>query len=221
MRAWSADLETNSRVVLALVCALTGVGVPVAAERANAAPLLRSANIRVVLSALNACDVAMALVVEGGSPVDHRIEVVDGMHVDVSEIRGAQQVRAAEAIGRTRSLLLQTGSSEYELRYSVQRFAAEDKCPLWLPAAPADGVSRAVRIRVELPPGTSARSTMPAFTWNGTVGEATLGHIPAFVRVPYAAAGDSTGWDVSTVMDALTVTVFAAASGIWIWRRRR
>jgi hypothetical protein len=143
------------------------------------------------------------------------------MQIDVAALRGARLLRQAHNIGRTRSLLLETESAEYELRYSVQRSAEQDKCPLWVPAAPADGVSRAVRIRVELPPGMSPRSTMPAFAWNAAGGETTLGHIPAFVRVPYAPAGASSAWEVVTVMDAATLVVFASASGIWIWRRRR
>ena len=96
----------------------------------------------------------------------------------------------------------------------------QNRCPLWVPAAPADGVSRAVRISVALPPGMSAHSTMPAFTWAGSTGTTTLGHIPAFVLVPFAPAGESAAWDISTVMDALTVLVFVGATGIWIWRRR-
>jgi hypothetical protein len=110
--------------------------------------------------------------------------------------------------------------SEYELAYSVRQVAMQNRCPLWVPAAPADGVSRAVRISVALPPGMSARSTMPAFTWTGSTGAATLGHIPAFVLVPFAPAGASATWDISTTMDVLTVLVFACATGIWIWRRR-
>ena len=63
--------------------------------------------------------------------------------------------------------------------------------------------------------------TMPAFTWTGSHGSTTLGSLPAFVRVSYAAAGESPGWSVGQVMDVVAIGVLAGASGIWVWRRRR
>lgn len=186
-----------------------------------AAPVLRSADIRIVIDSSNTCTVTMMLTVDGGSALDHRIEAADDTRIDLSAVRGARQVQEPRTVGRTRSLIVETSPSAYEVAYTVQRPSGHDRCPLWVPAAPADGVSRAVRISVELPAGMSSRAAMPAFTWHGSTGTTTLGHIPAFVRVAFAAAGESTPWDVSTAMDALATLAFAGASGIWAWRRSR
>jgi molybdate transport system substrate-binding protein len=188
---------------------------------ARAAPVLRSAEIRVAIHSADACDVAMTIGVESGGTIDHRIEATASTQIHLTSHRGARRVQPPQAIGRTRSLMLEVASREYELAYSVRQPAASHRCPLWVPAAPADGVSRAVRIRVELPAGMSPASTMPAFTWNESTGTATLGHMPAFVRVAYAPTGETPFWNVSTAMDAITVVVFVSASGIWLWRRKR
>jgi hypothetical protein len=188
---------------------------------ARAAPVLRSADIQIVIRSADACEVTMTLAVEGGGPIDHRIEAREDSQITLGAVRGARQVSEPRTVGRTLSLVVETTTSEYALAYSAQRPGAQNRCPMWVPAAPADGVSRAVRISVELPSGMTAGGTMPAFTWNGPTGTTTLGHIPAFVRVPFAPEGESTIWDVSTAMDGLAILVFAAASGIWIWRRRR
>lgn len=173
------------------------------------------------MRAADACDVTMTLAVSGNSPIDHRIEAAGESSIHLSTVRGAGQPTAPRTIGRTLLLTLEPRAGEYEFAYTVQRLRSPYRCPLWVPAAPADGVSRQVRIGVELPVGTSARGTMPAFTWKGTMGTTTLGHIPAFVRVPFAPDGRSEIWDVSMIMDVLTLVVFAGASGIWIWRRQR
>jgi hypothetical protein len=185
------------------------------------APVLRSADIRIAIDSRNSCTVTMTLTVDGASALDHRIEASDDTRIDLSAVRGARQMQEPHPVGRTQSLMLELARSAYELAYSVQRPAAHDRCPLWVPVAPSDGVSRAVRVSVALPPGMSSRTTMPAFRWNGSTGTTTLGHIPAFVRVRFAPAGESTPWDVATAMDALAVLVFAGASGIWAWKRRR
>ncbi len=163
----------------------------------------------------------MRLAIDGSIAIDHRIEAADETQINVSALRGAGQLTAPRTIGRTLSLTLEPRSREYELAYTVQRIASLYRCPVWVPAVPADGVSRQMRISVELPPGTSPRGTMPAFIWKATTGTTTLGHIPAFVRVPFAPHGTNDVWDVSTTMDVLTIAVFAAASSIWIWRRKR
>ena len=185
------------------------------------APVLRSADIRIAIDSSNTCTVAMTLSVDGASALDHRIEAAGDTRIDLSAVRGARQMQEPRLVGRTQSLILEPAQSAYQLAYSVQRPVAHDRCPLWVPVAPADGVSRAVRVSIELPPGMSAGTTMPAFTWSGATGATTLGHIPAFVRVQFTPPGESTPWDVTTAMDALAVLVFAGASGIWAWRRRR
>jgi hypothetical protein len=187
----------------------------------DAVPVLRSADIRIAMRSADSCDVTMTLAVDGSSAIDHRIEAAEPTQINLSAVRGAGQLRAPRTVGQTLSLMLEPRSGEYELAYTVQRLASQYRCPVWVPAAPADGVSRQVRISVELPPGTSARATMPAFIWKDTTGTTTLGHIPAFVRLRFAPDGAGGIWDVSRIMDVLTLVVFAAASVIWIWRRKR
>ena len=61
---------------------------------------------------------------------------------------------------------------------------------------------------------------MPTFAWTGTQGSATLPHLPAFVIVPYAAAGGSRPWDVSRVMDAVAIGTLVFASAVWLRRQK-
>jgi hypothetical protein len=186
-----------------------------------AAPVLRAADIRILIDADNSCRVTMRLTVEDAGALDHRIEAREDTRIHLAAVRGARQVQELRAIGRTQSLVLEPVGAGHEVAYSVERSASDDRCPLWVPVSPADGRSRAVHINVELPPGVTSRGTMPAFTWNGSTGSTTLAHVPAFVRVAYGPAGDAMTWEVSTAMDALAVFAFAGASGIWLWRRRR
>jgi len=86
---------------------------------------------------------------------------------------------------------------------------------------PTAGRLGAVRLEVRLPDGSVAGTSMPAFAWSGTTGTAATSHVPAFVRIAYASNGETPGWDLLGVMDAVTVAVFVAASGVWIWRQRR
>ena len=187
---------------------------------AEAAPTLRSADIRIAIRSADVCDVTMTIHLDGGGAVDHRIEAAPDARIDLSAVRGARMVQEPGRVGRTQSLVLEPADAPYELSYSAQGFASH-RCPLWVPVAPADGVSRAVRLSVALFPGARPYSTMPAFAWNGSSGTATLGHIPAFARVPYTVGGEAGVLDIATVMDGLTMLVFAAASGFWFWRRRR
>jgi hypothetical protein len=62
---------------------------------------------------------------------------------------------------------------------------------------------------------------MPALVWTGAHGETTLGHLPAFVHVPFAPPGAAHGWSIAGMMDAAALAVILAATAIWIrWRRR-
>jgi hypothetical protein len=163
----------------------------------------------------------MTLVINGAAAIDHRLESPQGTKVDALRIEGAREASEPRAVGSTQSLVLTPEHGVYTLTYRVEQAAARMyRCPLWLPAVPADGVSRAVTLRVELPPETAPGNTMPRFTWNGRGGTATLAHLPAFVLIPYSAVGEAAGWDVSTVMDLAAVSVFVGASAIWVWRRR-
>ena len=188
---------------------------------ALAAAVLRSAQVTITVPARASCRVSMTFVVDGAAPIDHRLEALDGTTIDELSVKGAHTSEPA-MVGRTRSLVLTSAQSPYTLSYRVQQPADRQfRCPLWLPAIPTDGVSRAVTLHVELPQGANPGSTMPRFTWTGSSGAVTLAHLPAFVLLPFAAAGESPGWDVSSLMDTAAVLVFVGASGIWLWRKRR
>lgn len=164
----------------------------------------------------------MRLMVDDAADVDHRIEILEGAHVELVGIHGAQQVDNVRTIGRTLSLVLRSEQAPYEFSYrAAEPTSAAHRCPIWLPTVPTDGRSRAVRLQLDLPPDNAPGTSMPPFAWNGTHGVATLGHLPAVVRVPYTAAGETPGWTLAAVMDGLAVAVFAAATAVWTWRVRR
>jgi hypothetical protein len=73
---------------------------------------------------------------------------------------------------------------------------------------------------MDIPPASSASSTMPAFVWAGTHGSATLAHLPSHVAVTVAPSG-SRDWDISRAMDVLAMSLFAVASVAWVWWTRR
>jgi hypothetical protein len=204
------------RSVLTAACVLS------APAAAIAAPVLRSADLQITVTSPTSCDVTMALAVEGVSEIEHRIEAFEGSRVELVEIRGARQVGEVRAIGRTRSLLLRPDQAAYRFQYrAVQPGPRLHRCPIWLPTVPTEGRSRPVRLQIDLPPATVAGSSMPAFTWTGVHGAATLGHLPAFVRVPYTPAGEARQWGIDSVMDVLAIAAFAAATAVWTWRVRR
>jgi hypothetical protein len=205
-----------------MTCALTVASVLSTFASAIAAPTLRNADVHITVTSPTSCDVTIALTVDGAREIDHRVEMFEGSRAELVEMRGVRQVGELRAIGRTQSLVLRPAQAAYEFSYRVrQPEGLANRCPIWLPAVPADGRSRAVRLQVDLPPGATAGASMPAFGWTGAHGSARLGHLPAFVRVPYAAEGESPGWSIGRVMDAVALTVFAGASAIWAWRRKR
>lgn len=164
----------------------------------------------------------MVLAVEGAAEIEHRIETFEGSHIELVAVRGARQVGDVRAIGRTQSLVLWPDQAAYGFRYrALQSAGRVHRCPIWLPTVPTDGRSRAVRLGIDLPAATAAGTSMPAFTWTGVHGAATLGHIPAVVRVPYKREGEAHGWEIGAVMDALAIAVFAGATAMWAWRVRR
>ena len=204
------------RAVLTAACVLS------ASAAAIAAPVLRSADLQITVTSPTSCDVTMALAIDGVSEIEHRIEAFEGSRVELVEIRGARQVGDVRAIGRTQSLLLRPDQTAYRFHYrAVQPASRRHRCPIWLPTVPADGRSRPVRLEIDLPPATIAGGSMPAFTWAGVHGAATLGHLPAFVRVPYTGAGEARQWGIGSVMDALAIAAFVAATAAWTWRVRR
>jgi hypothetical protein len=202
--------------------ASVATAVTLVAVSAAAAPVVTAAAIRIVVTPPSSCDVIMALRLDGAGEIEHRIESFDGSTAELLELTGARSVGEPRLVGRTRVLTLQLDRPDYELRYRATQSADRaDRCPLWIPAAPTTGQLGKVRIVVQLPDGSRPGGSMPALAWAGARGTTAIAHIPAFVRAPYFAAGEAARWDVLQVMDAATVAVFAAASGIWLWRRRR
>lgn len=168
------------------------------------------------------CDVTIALRLDGATEIEHRIEAFDGSSVTVDDITGGQVMGEPRTIGRTRSLMVRIDRPDYELRYrAVQPADRQDRCPLWVPVVPTSGRLGAVRIAVSLPEGSRPAAAMPTLSWSGAAGEAIASHVPAFVRVSYAAPGESPSWNLLAVMDGLAVAVLLAASGLWLWRARR
>lgn len=196
-------------------CALAGTA------DVRAAGVLRAADIRIAITSPTACEVTLALTIDGGGDVDHRLESFEGSRIDGLAVQRAQRVQAPHAVGATQSLVLRPDAPRYELHYRAEQpESRRDRCPIWLPAVPADGQSRAVTITVQLPQSAVPASSMPSFRWNGSQGATTLGHIPAFVRIAYSAAGEPTPWDIVRTMDVIAMGVLVGASGLWIWRRR-
>ena len=186
------------------------------------AAVLRSADVQIIMASPTSCLVTMRLTVDDATEVEHRIEILEGTRVELVGVHGARQVDNVPTIGRTLSLVLRSEQAPYEFSYRIAvPISAAHRCPIWLPTVPTDGRSRAVRLQTELPAGSAPGTSMPPFTWNGTQGVATLGHLPAVVRVPYTAAGQRPGWTLASVMDGLAVAVFAAATAVWTWRVRR
>jgi hypothetical protein len=165
--------------------------------------------------------VELALSVEGAAEVEHRVEVVEGARVELIAVRGATLAGEPRMVGRTRALVLRLDAATYTLRYAVEQPPSRaSRCPLWVPSVPADGRSQAVRLSVRIPASAEAAGTMPGFAWSGGEGTTTLGHLPAFVRVPYAMPGAPTPLDIAFVMDLVAVVTLVVATAAWARRNR-
>jgi hypothetical protein len=193
---------------------------------ASAAPVLRAADVNVTMTSPTSCDVTIGLIVEGAEEIDHR---VDAARVELRDVIGARAVGEMRMVGRTQSLVLRPEqgparrpvAGAYEIRYHAQvAQEREFRCPLWLPTIPTDGQSRAVSLKVDLPAGSQPSDSMPTLTWAGGHGESTLGHLPAFIHVPFAPQGVAHAWTMSQTMDAVTLVVLLGASAIWVWWRK-
>lgn len=214
MHRRSAGLAAG--LVLAVVAFLAGSVVD-----AFGAPVLRSAVVEVRFLSPVVCEVAMTSAVDGAATVEHRIEVAPNTQVELVNLRGGSMERPPAAVGRTRALVVRPAGGDYTLDYRVQMPPDRaHRCPLWLAAVPADGRSRNVRIEVAIPEGATPAGTMPAFSWAGALGTATVGHLPSFVLVPFATPGTPRPWDVSRVMDTVAVATLVLASLAWMWRAR-
>jgi hypothetical protein len=184
-------------------------------------PVLTGADARVAILSPTVCEVRLAVTVDGADTVEHRLEVLEGAVVGNLSVRGAALV-SVRTVGRTQAVHVRPQTAAYELSYRVEQPpAARFRCPLWLPTTPADGRSRAVQLAVTVPVGAQPSGTMPAFTWRDGVGAATLGHLPAFVRVPYAADGVAAPWNLARLMDGVSVGVLVVVSLLWLLQRRR
>ena len=210
---------TRTTVYLGVMGALAAcVAAP---NSAAAVPVLRAADVQITITSPTTCMVSMMLTVEGAPEIDHRIDARSTV-IELIDVHAAQRVGDLRSVGRTQSLVLRPDNTSYEFRYRAQLpDDRQNRCPIWLPAVPTDGQSRAVRLQIDLPPAAVHGSSMPAFHWTGSHGSTTLGSLPAFVRVSYGSDGESLGWSIGQVMDAVAVGVFAGASAIWVWRRRR
>lgn len=187
---------------------------------ATAEPLLEAAVVDVTFTSPGACEVALAVTVSGVSEVEHRIEIRSGGRVELTSLRDAVAGPLID-VGRTRALVVSPAAREYSLHYRVDLPPDRPyRCPIWLPAVATDGQSRNVRLTATLPEGMLPAGTMPAFRWTGSRGEAVVGHLPAFVLVPFAAAGAPQPWDVARVMDAVAMMTMVAGSLLWLRRAR-
>jgi hypothetical protein len=186
-----------------------------------AASVLTSADASIVIVSPMSCEVTLVLTVDGAGEIEHRAEAFDGSRIDLVDLSGARRVRAPRRDGRTLALVVRPERPSYTLRYRAdQPPARRDRCPLWLPAAPSSGRPGSVHLDVRLPEGAAPGGTMPALAWAGTHGAAALGHLPAFLRVPYAAAGEAPPWNVARVMDAAAIVALVGASVFWARRRK-
>ena len=215
-RCPGANPDVTFTRTLALATALLAPSV------ATAAPVLAAATIRIAVTSHTTCSVTMMLRLEGATEIEHRIEAFEGSTVTLDDVTGGAAIGEPRTIGRTRSLIVRIDRPDYELRYTaVQSADRQDRCPLWVPAVPASGRLGAVRLDVRLPDGSQPASAMPSLAWTGLKGETAVSHVPAFVRVMYAAPGETASWDLLAVMDGLAVATFVAASALWLWRRIR
>src|SRR5262245_13932196 len=164
------------------------ISVVTARPALTATPVLRAADARIIITSRTSCDVRLAVTIDGATEVEHRLAIAVGDRRQLVNLEGARLVEPIRDVGATLSLRLRPSGTSYSLSYSVQHQEpprigfldpVRDRCPIWLPTIPTDGRSRAVRMTVGLPPGSTAGATMPAFTWDGTVGTATIGHLPS------------------------------------------
>jgi hypothetical protein len=210
---------------IACVCAIVAAVVPAGA----AAATMRDARVTIVFSR-GACDVTSRFVVDTPEPV-----IIDHHLLSSSNEAPRFAVLAAVAgqttiVGRTARVPISitgSGRNEYTVRYAVTLpAAAGHRCPLLVPAAPTDGLRRAVHLEVEVPADTTRLpGEFPAFAWDGMRGAVTISHVPSFVRVPHVAAGTAVTWgdtvDVRRIVDIAAFAIIGVSTLAWIALRRR
>jgi hypothetical protein len=190
---------------------------------------MRDARVTIVFSP-GGCDVTSRFVVDTAEPaiVEHHL-LVTGTAAPRFVVLGAI-VADTNVVGRTARVpvsLTGSGRNEYSVRYAVRLpAAARDRCPLLVPAAPTDGVSRAVQLEVEVPPESNRLpGEFPAFAWEGGRGAVTISHMPSFVRIPYVARGTPVTWretiDVRRIVDVAALAIIGVSTLAWAALRRR
>ena len=204
-----------------------------AAHTIDAAPIVRGAQVHVVLTSPTACDIDATFTIQTDRPaaVPFSLQTFEGARVELTSLNGlAVPAGDLQRSGRTTVFAVHLSGSGNEttaLRYRVAQ--APDwayRCPIWLPAVPTDGRPGAVRLQFEWPTGASLTGrTLPPLSRSGTGGASSLSHVPAFVRVPFVVTGGSQlarrDWDLTAIMDAATLVALLAASLVWVAARGR
>lgn len=219
----SQGLRWRAGAVAIAACVMGGTS-------AAAANVLLEARVRIAMTTPRTCDVttSIALRLDRAGDIEQRVQRLDGSQVEVLGITGAVEAAPARSIGVTEAFVLRfpdAGDARYEVRYrATQPDEWAYRCPVWLPAVAADGRSRNVEIEVTLPPAAEpAGGSFPAFQWQGGTGRATLGHLPAFVRLPYVAPGEPRApmRDLGRMMELAAIAMLVAGMALWVARRRR
>lgn len=195
-----------------------------------AADVLTAARLQVAVVDAVTCRVtgSFGITLDRARDVEQRLQRHDGARIDGVEVTGVAEAAAPRTFGVTEVFSLRfpaAGPHRYDVRYrATQPEAWAYRCPIWLPVVAADGHSRSVEIEVTLPEGaTPAGWSFPAFRWEGRVGRATIGNVPAFIRAPYEAPGEtrSHGANLGRVMDAVAAAFLLGGTALWLIRRRR
>ena len=199
----------------------------------QSAAVLRRADVRVTLTSAHSCDVTADFTIESKSRIDviHRLQLFEGARAELVGVSGAgKEAGIPRQEGRTMVLGIAVEPAvpgPYSIRYKVtQPDEWQYRCPIWLPSTPTDGQTGSVRLQVDVPPGTvPTRGSFPAFNWSQSQqGTARIGHVPAFVRVPFLEAGHDPGWwarqDLASLTDATAIAVLVIGTVIWVWRSR-
>jgi hypothetical protein len=199
----------------------------------QSAAVLRRADVRVALTSAHSCDVTADFTIETKSRIDviHRLQLFEGARAELVGVSGAGKEAGVPRVeGRTMVLGIAVepaAPGPYSIRYRVtQPDEWQYRCPIWLPSTPTDGQTGSVRLQVDVPPGTvPTRGSFPAFSWSQSQqGTARIGHVPAFVRVPFLEAGHDPGWwarqDLASLTDTTAIAVLVIGTVMWVWRSR-
>jgi hypothetical protein len=213
----------SSVAVVAMLVATAVLG-----GTASAATLkLERVDGRITIVSPGTCDVQLAIVIDGDRPqtVEHRLTLVGGMQIAALSVTGGGTLGESKTVGVTLSVpvtLLSGGSSAYTVRYRVRQSQESDgRCPILVPLVATNGLDRVVTLTAQLPDGSEPLDdTFPAFSWSGpTTGSVRIGHVPAFVLLPFVRQGENTRWQSAMsrrrVVDAMALATLVVASLLW------